>query len=132
MARGKRILLAKMGLDCHDTGIVIVGQMLREAGFEVVYMGLHNDADEVIHAAIDEDTDLIGISFLSGQHESQVRRLLAAMREAGLDIPVVCGGVIPPDDARELMQMGVADVIPPGTLTVEVLERVGRVLARAA
>ena len=132
MARGKRILLAKMGLDCHDTGIVIVGQMLREAGFEVVYMGLHNDADEVIHAAIDEDTDLIGISFLSGQHESQVRRLLAAMREAGLDIPVVCGGVIPPDDAQELMQMGVADVIPPGTLTVEVLERVGRVLARAA
>jgi methylmalonyl-CoA mutase C-terminal domain/subunit len=132
MARGKRILLAKMGLDCHDTGIVIVGQMLREAGFEVVYMGLHNDADEVIHAAIDEDTDLIGISFLSGQHESQVRRLLAAMREAGLDIPVVCGGVIPPDDAQELMQMGVADVIPPGTLTVEVLERVGRVLDRAA
>ena len=99
MARGKRILLAKMGLDCHDTGIVIVGQMLREAGFEVVYMGLHNDADEVVHAAIDEDTDLIGISFLSGQHESQVRRLLAAMREADLDIPVVCGGVIPPDDA---------------------------------
>jgi methylmalonyl-CoA mutase C-terminal domain/subunit len=132
MARGKRILLAKMGLDCHDTGIVTVAQMLREAGFEVVYMGLHNDADEVIHAAIDEDTDLIGISFLSGQHESQVRRLLAAMQEADLDIPVVCGGVIPADDAQELIEMGVADVITPGALTAEVLERVGRVLERAA
>jgi methylmalonyl-CoA mutase C-terminal domain/subunit len=132
MARGKRILLAKMGLDCHDTGIVTVAQMLREAGFEVVYMGLHNDADEVIHAAIDEDTDLIGISFLSGQHESQVRRLLAAMKEADLDIPVVCGGVIPADDAQELIEMGVADVITPGALTAEVLERVGRVLERAA
>jgi methylmalonyl-CoA mutase, C-terminal domain len=129
---GKRVLLAKMGLDCHDTGIVTVGQMLREAGFEVVYMGLHNYADEVVHAAIDEDTDLIGISFLSGQHEAQVGKLLAAMKEAELDIPVVCGGVIPPDDAEELMQMGVADVIPPGTLTAEVLERVGRVLGAAA
>ena len=129
---GARILLAKMGLDCHDTGIVTVAQMLREAGYEVVYMGLHNVADEVVHAAIDEDAQLVGISFLSGQHEAQMNKLLEAMRKANLDIPVICGGVIPPDDAEALMSLGVADVIMPGALTAEVLGRVSRALQKAA
>lgn len=132
MAGAKRILLAKMGLDCHDTGIVTVAQMLREAGYEVMYMGLHNMADEVVHAAIDEDADMIGVSFLSGQHEAQMKKLLEAMKQANLDIPVVCGGVIPPDDAEELKKMGVAEVLFPGALTAEVLSRVDQVLQKAA
>ena len=132
MGGANRILLAKMGLDCHDTGIVTVAQMLREAGYEVVYMGLHNMADEVVHAAIDEDAELIGVSFLSGQHEAQMNKLLAAMKKANLDIPVVCGGVIPPDDAEELKKMGVAEVLFPGALTGEVLSRIDHVLQKTA
>lgn len=128
MAARKRVLLAKMGLDCHDTGIVTVAQMMRENGYEVIYMGLHNYAEEVVNTAIAEDVDLIGVSFLSGQHATQTRDLLKAMRAAGLCVPVVCGGIIPPDDAAELRDMGVADVIEPGTLTADLVERVDAVL----
>lgn len=128
MGSHKRVLLAKMGLDCHDTGIVTVAQMMRENGYEVIYMGLHNYADEVVNTAIAEDVDLIGISFLSGQHETQTRDLLDAMNAAGLSVPVMCGGIIPPDDAAQLRQMGVADVIEPGTLTGDLVERLSAVL----
>lgn len=129
---GGRLLLAKMGLDCHDTGIVTVAHTLRQAGYEVVYLGLHNEARQVVNAAIDEDVDLIGVSFLSGQHAVQTRHLLDAMEEAGLQVPVVCGGVIPVDDAAALRDMGVAEVILPGTLSVEVLERVQDALTAVA
>ena len=98
----KRILLAKMGLDSHDTGIVTVAEVLRDAGWEVIYLGLHNQADKVVRVASDEDVDVIGVSFLSGQHMTQARRLIDAMRDQGLSIPVVCGGVIPDEDAVEL------------------------------
>jgi len=131
MTERKRILLAKMGLDCHDSGIVTVAQQLRENGFEVVYMGLHNAAPQVVNAAIDEDVDLLGVSFLSGQHMAQVRGLLDVMAESDLSIPVICGGVIPDDDAAELRAMGVAEIVKPGTLTGEILEIVNGVLARA-
>jgi methylmalonyl-CoA mutase cobalamin-binding domain/chain len=127
----KRILLAKTGLDCHDTGIVIVAQMLREAGYEVIYLGLHNAPQDVVKAAIEEDADAIGVSYLSGQHMTQMRRLLEAVREAGLQIPVICGGVIPGEDASQLHAMGVAAVIQPGTLTKELLGIVGGALAVA-
>lgn len=129
MAERKRVLLAKMGLDCHDTGIVTVAQMMRENGYEVIYMGLHNYAEEVVNTAIAEDVDLIGVSFLSGQHETQTRDLLAAMAAAGLTVPVMCGGIIPPDDAAELRRMGVADVIEPGTLTPDLMARISAILA---
>jgi len=121
MSAPKRILLAKMGLDCHDTGIITVAQQLRENGFEVVYLGLHNSAAKVVRAAIDEDVDAVGVSFLSGQHMAQMRLLFDAMREASLEVPVVCGGVIPADDVAELEGMGVAAVIAPGTLTEDIL-----------
>lgn len=122
----KRVLLAKMGLDCHDTGIVTVAQQLREAGFEVIYLGLHNSAEKVVKAAIEEDVDVIGASFLSGQHMAQMRKLLAALKTAELQIPIVCGGVIPDDDVTELKTMGVAEVIKPGTLTEDILATVNR------
>ena len=119
-----RILLAKMGLDCHDTGVITVAQQLREGGFEVIYLGLHNSADQVAKAALEEDADLIGVSFLSGQHVTQVRKLIDSLRARQLEVPVVCGGVIPDDDAEELLGMGVSEVIRPGTLTEELLDKV--------
>jgi methylmalonyl-CoA mutase C-terminal domain/subunit len=123
-----RLLLAKTGLDCHDTGIVTVAQALREAGYEVIYLGLHNSAREVVKAAIEEDVDGIGVSYLSGQHMTQMRRLLDAMREQNCQIPIFCGGVIPADDAAELRAMGVAAVVPPGTLSEELVRIVANVV----
>lgn len=128
----KRLLLAKTGLDCHDTGIVTVAQKLREAGYEVIYLGLHNSPREVVKAAVEEDVDAIGVSYLSGQHMTQMRRLLDAMQAERLEVPVFCGGVIPGEDAAALKAMGVAAVIPPGTLTAELLRIVGGALEQAA
>ena len=128
----RRLLLAKTGLDCHDTGIVTVAQKLREAGYEVIYLGLHNSPQEVVKAAIEEDVHAIGVSYLSGQHMTQIRRLLDAMQAGGLQVPVFCGGVIPEEDAAALRAMGVAAVIPPGTLTAELLRIVGGVLGQTA
>jgi len=125
-----RILLAKMGLDCHDTGIVIVAELLRNAGHDVIYLGLHNDAKAVVRAAAQEDPDAIGVSFLSGQHMTQMRLLLEAMRREGLAMPVFCGGVIPRDDADALRAQGVADVFFPGTLGPAIVDRIGRLARR--
>ncbi len=124
MGEQKRILLAKMGLDCHDTGIATVAQQLRDGGYEVIYLGLHNDADNVVKAAQQEDVNAIGISFLSGQHMVQMKLLMSAMRAQDLDVPVICGGVIPDDDKSALRVMGVAEVIRPGTLTKDILKLV--------
>jgi len=125
----KRVLLAKTGLDCHDTGIVTVAQALREAGYEVIYLGLHNSPRDVVKAAIEEDVDGIGVSYLSGQHMTQMRRLLDALREQDCHVPIFCGGVIPADDATELRALGVAAVVPPGTLTDGLLRIVAGVLS---
>ncbi|MFA7281190.1 MAG: cobalamin-dependent protein [Sterolibacterium sp.] len=132
MSSQKRILLAKMGLDCHDTGIITVASMLRDAGYEVIYLGLHNYADNVVKVAIEDDVDAVGISFLSGQHMTQMKRLLEQMRSQGFSVPIFCGGVIPPDDAAQLKAMGVAEVFQPGTLSDEVKQRIERVLALEA
>ncbi len=121
MAVNRRLLLAKMGLDCHDTGVITVAKMLRDAGYEVIYLGLHNDALRIARAAIDEDVAAIGISFLSGQHMTQARHLLEAMKENEIKLPVFCGGVIPPDDAQALKDMGITEVITPGALTDEII-----------
>jgi methylmalonyl-CoA mutase C-terminal domain/subunit len=117
-----------MGLDSHDTGIVIVAELLRNAGYEVIYLGLHNDAKAVVHAAVQEDADAIGVSFLSGQHMTQMRLLLEAVRRAGVEIPVFCGGVIPRDDASQLRAQGVAEVFAPGTLGPAIVERIDRII----
>lgn len=132
MTAHKRILLAKMGLDCHDTGIITVASALRDAGYEVIYLGLHNQAEQVVKVAIEEDVDAIGISFLSGQHMTQMRRLLERIRERGLSVPVFCGGVIPDDDAEALRQMGAAEVVLPGTLSPEVVRLVDGTINRTA
>jgi methylmalonyl-CoA mutase cobalamin-binding domain/chain len=120
----KRILLAKMGLDCHDTGIITVLSMLREANYEVIYLGLHNTSQQVVSAALQESVDAIGISFLSGQHMTQMTELMAEIDRCRLSTAVFCGGVIPPDDAAALKSMGVKAVIRPGTLSVDVVAQI--------
>jgi len=123
MSKHTRVLLAKMGLDCHDTGIVTVAYLLRDAGFEVIYLGLHNSAPRVVEAAIEEGVDAIGVSFLSGQHMTQMKTLMAEMAAHGLDVPVFCGGVIPDGDVAALKALGVAEVFTPGVLGDELVAR---------
>jgi methylmalonyl-CoA mutase cobalamin-binding domain/chain len=124
MTNTKHILLAKMGLDCHDTGIITVEAMLQEAGYEVTYMGLHNTAEQVVNAAIEKKVDAIGVSFLSGQHLTQMRELMAEIDRRKLVTKVFCGGVIPPDDAETLKKMAVKEVVKPGTLSRDVVAQI--------
>jgi methylmalonyl-CoA mutase C-terminal domain/subunit len=107
-----------------------VASALRDAGYEVIYLGLHNQADQVVKVAIEEDVDAIGISFLSGQHMTQMRHLLERIRERSLSIPVFCGGVIPEDDAQALRRMGAAEVVMPGTLSPELVRLVDATVSR--
>jgi methylmalonyl-CoA mutase C-terminal domain/subunit len=110
--RSIRVLLAKVGLDGHDRGIKIIARLLRDAGMEVIYAGLHNTPEQVVAAAVQEDVEVIGISLLSGAHLTIVPRVLALLREAGAsDIPLVIGGVIPDEDVPQLLASGVAAVI---------------------
>ena len=118
--RKTRILTAKMGLDCHDTGIVTIANMLRDAGYEVIYLGLHNSVEEIIQAAIDEDVDVIGLSFLSGQHLTQVNKLMESIHQQGEDFTVIVGGVIPKMDIPKLEAMGVRKVFTSGTMVADI------------
>lgn len=124
MNQGKKlkIILAKMGLDCHDTGITTMAAMLRDRGYEIIYLGLHNSAERILNAAIEEDADVIGLSFLSGQQLTQTGKLLKLMKEQGVNIPVILGGVIPKYDIPVLKEMGVAEIFTPGTMTQAVVD----------
>ncbi len=121
--RKKRILLGKMGLDAHDNGIVIVAKWLLDAGFEVVYAGLYNSPESLVQTAIQEGVDVIGCSFLGGEHLYYTRRLTSLMNEKHIDkIKLILGGVIPPEDIDELRRLGVAHVFTPGTLRDTIIE----------
>ena len=111
-----RIILAKFGLDGHDNGIKTVAKWLGDAGFEVIYMGLYNTAEGVIKAAQEEDVNLVGASFMEGEHMFYVPRLLELAREKAMrDVKFAVGGVIPPDDVKKLKEMGVDAVYTAGT-----------------
>ncbi len=111
-----RVLVAKMGLDGHDRGSLIVTQALKDAGMEVIYTGLKNTPEAVADIAIQEDVTVIGISILSGAHLVLVPVLFEALKRNGAeDIPVLVGGVIPPPDIPKLKRMGVKEVFPPGS-----------------
>jgi methylmalonyl-CoA mutase C-terminal domain/subunit len=125
----KRILLGKMGLDAHDTGIQIVAKWLSDAGYEVVYGGLYNTPERICQTALQEDVDLIGCSFLGGGHLYYVDQLLSQMKERGIEgIQVMLGGVIPPADVEKLNNMGVSLVFTPGTLREKIIEAVNNIL----
>jgi methylmalonyl-CoA mutase C-terminal domain/subunit len=114
-----------MGLDCHDTAVVGLAAALRDAGMEVIYLGLHNSADKIAAAAEQEDVDVIGLSFLSGQQLPQTRKLVERLRERGLDDKLLLvGGVIPRDHAAQLKSLGVDAVFTPGTMMREIVEYV--------
>jgi methylmalonyl-CoA mutase C-terminal domain/subunit len=115
MDRPIRVVIAKPGLDGHDRGAKVIARILRDAGFEVVYTGLHQTPEQIVETAIQEDADAIGISILSGAHMTLVPRILDGLRENDADdVVVVVGGTIPRDDARALKELGVAEVFTPG------------------
>ncbi|MCF8034288.1 MAG: cobalamin B12-binding domain-containing protein [Desulfarculaceae bacterium] len=116
MARKRRVLMAKPGLDGHDRGARIVSMGLRDAGYEVIYTGRRVTPAQIVSAAIQEDVDLIGLSILSGAHMTLFGKTLDLLSEQGAgDIPVFGGGIIPPDDAIKLKKMGVKEIFGPGT-----------------
>jgi methylmalonyl-CoA mutase, C-terminal domain len=118
-----RILIAKPGLDGHDRGAKVVARALRDAGFEVVYTGLHQTPEQVVDAAIQEDVDAIGLSILSGAHMTLFAKVLDIQREKGADdILLFGGGIIPDDDITALKQLGVAEIFSPGTSTVRIVD----------
>ena len=111
-----RVLIAKPGLDGHDKGAKIVALALRDAGMEVIYSGLHQTLDQIIQTAAQEAVDVIGLSIMSGAHLPICEKLIAMMKEQGLDgIRLTVGGVIPFQDIPRLKKMGVAQVFPGGT-----------------
>ncbi len=116
-----RVLVAKIGLDGHDRGIKVVARILRDAGMEVIYTGLFQTPETVAAAATDEDVDVVGLSMLSGAHLTLAPLVVAALRERGVDIPVVVGGIIPQQDIQLLKDEGIAAVIGPGATAVEVV-----------
>lgn len=113
--RPLRILVAKPGLDGHDRGAKIIARALRDAGFEVIYTGLHQTPEMVAEAAIQEDVDAVGLSILSGAHLTLFPAVMSALRErGGTDIAVFGGGIIPDEDRPVLRAAGVAEVFTPG------------------
>lgn len=119
-----RVLVAKVGLDGHDRGVKVVARILRDAGFEVIYTGLFQTPETVAAAAIDEDVDCIGLSMLSGAHMTLAPLVVKAVRDRGSEIPVVVGGIVPPDDVEQLRAAGVAAVLQPGASSDAVVEAI--------
>jgi methylmalonyl-CoA mutase cobalamin-binding domain/chain len=118
-----RVLVAKPGLDGHDRGAKIVARALRDAGMEVIYTGLRQSPEQIVSAAVEEDVDAIGISILSGAHNTIIPRICELMRAEGLDdVLLVVGGIIPDDDIPELKKVGVSEVFQPGASTEDIVE----------
>lgn len=115
-----RVVLAKMGLDGHDRGLKVVARILRDAGMEVVYLGLRQTAASIVAAAEEEDADAIGLSMHNAGHLTLAPRIVQALADAGLDTPVVIGGIVPEVDVAELLDQGVAAVLGPGASAEEV------------
>lgn len=111
-----RVLVAKPGLDGHDRGAKVIARALRDAGMEVIYTGLRQTPEMIVNAALQEDVQVIGLSILSGAHNTVVPRIMDLLREKEMmDVLVLVGGIIPDEDAAELKRIGVAEVFQPGT-----------------
>ena len=118
-----RILVAKAGLDGHDRGAKIIARALRDAGFEVIYTGLHQTPEMIAEAAVQEDVDAVGLSILSGAHMTLFPALLDALRERGADdVAVFGGGIVPEDDMSGLAEIGVKKVFTPGASTQDIVD----------
>ncbi|HQX82880.1 MAG TPA: cobalamin B12-binding domain-containing protein [Vicinamibacterales bacterium] len=111
-----RVVIAKPGLDGHDRGAKVIARALRDAGMEVIYTGLRQTPEKIVAAALQEDADVIGLSILSGAHMHICPRVMALLKEKGLDhVKVVVGGIIPDVDREKLQAMGIAGIFLPGT-----------------
>lgn len=121
--RRYRIVIAKPGLDGHDRGAKVVARALRDAGFEVVYTGLHQTPEQIAETAVQEDADAVGLSVLSGAHMTLFPKVVEELRARGAgDVLVFGGGIIPPEDVQPLKEAGLTEVFTPGTSLQEIVE----------
>ncbi len=129
-----RVLVGKPGLDGHDRGAKVVARALRDAGFEVIYTGLHQTPEMIVNAAIQEDVDAVGLSIMSGAHMTLMPRVVDLLKDRqAADIKVFGGGIIPEDDIVELKKLGVAEIFTPGASTQAIVEWVrGHVAVKPA
>lgn len=117
-----RVLIAKPGLDGHDRGAKVIARALRDAGFEVIYTGLHQTSEMIIQAAIQEDVQVVGISVLSGAHNAMVPEIMAGLKKAGMnDVLILLGGIIPDEDIPEMKKAGVQMIFTPGASLEDVI-----------
>ena len=116
-----RVLVAKPGLDGHDRGAKVIARALRDAGMEVIYTGLRQTPEMIAAAALQEDVDAVGVSILSGAHNTLCPRIVSLLREQGMkDVLVVLGGIVPQEDIAKLKEQGVAEIFLPGTSTQDI------------
>jgi methylmalonyl-CoA mutase C-terminal domain/subunit len=126
-----RVLIAKPGLDGHDRGAKIIARALRDAGMEVIYTGLRQTPEMIASAAVQEDVDVIGLSILSGAHNTICPQLMNLLREKGMnDVTVLVGGIIPEADIPAMKQSGIAEIFLPGTSTQDIVSFIHKRLAR--
>ena len=116
-----RVLVAKVGLDGHDRGLRVVARILRDAGCEVVYAGLRQSPESIAAMTAQEDADVVGVSMHNGAHLTLAPAVVSALRSAGLQTPVVIGGIVPPGDVSVLIDQGIAAVLGPGSSNEEVV-----------
>ena len=118
-----RVVVAKPGLDGHDRGAKIVARALRDAGMEVIYTGLRQTPEQIVNAAVQEDVDVVGISILSGAHNTIIPRICQLLREADMqEALLIVGGIVPDEDIPKLKGAGVAAVFQPGASTQEIVD----------
>lgn len=123
MSRPIRVLVAKVGLDGHDRGAKVIATSLRDAGMEVIYTGLRQTPEMVVNAALQEDVDAIGVSILSGAHNTIFPKIIQLMKDKGMnDVLLTGGGIIPEDDMAQLQAMGVGKLFAPGATTTEIAD----------
>jgi len=121
--RKLRVMVAKAGLDGHDRGARIIARAYRDAGFEVIYTGLHQTPEEIVEAAIQEDVDMVGLSSLAGAHKYLFPKVVELLREKEADDIVVCGGgIVPENDILTLKQAGIKEIFTPGTPLEEIVK----------
>ncbi|MDQ4005589.1 MAG: cobalamin B12-binding domain-containing protein [Actinomycetota bacterium] len=130
MPETHRIVIAKPGLDGHDRGAKVVARALRDAGFEVIYTGLHQTPEQIAETAIQEDADAVGLSIHSGAHMTLFPKVVELLREGGAgDVVVFGGGIIPKEDVEPLRERGIEEIFTPGATTQAIVEWLRRRLA---
>ncbi len=118
-----RVLIAKPGLDGHDRGAKVVARALRDAGFEVIYTGLRQTAEQIAETALQEDVDVVGLSILSGAHMRLFPKIMKLLKEREMDdVLVIAGGIIPEEDIKPLKKLGIKAIFGPGTPTSDIID----------